>query len=278
MTATVSTTAILFMFITLLISLFLPIVLTIVLFVKKKIRIAPVLVGAGVFFVFQLIIRIPALSIAEQLSPAFKQFVQGPLWGGLFLGLTAGIFEEFGRYIGYKVGLKRHTAWSDGFAFGIGHGGIEAIALAGLASINNILYALVINSGKWSTIANALPAETADTLFRAMTETAPHLFLVGGIERLFAMTIQIALSILVLYAIRRRKFTYVLLAVLLHLIVDSPVMFLLNQFGILGTELYVMVCAAAAAVYIVLSRKIFAKLDTPNEQWLTTENSTSLDL
>ncbi len=258
---TVSLLAIVFMVITLLISLVLPVGAVIVLCVKKVIRILPVLIGAAVFFVFQLILRIPALQIGAQLSPEFAAFISSPILGGLFLGLTAGIFEEFGRFIGYKAALKKYTRWQDGLAFGIGHGGIEAVILVGLTYINNLIIAVMINSGMWQTIASTMPAATAQTAFDAITQTSPHMFLVGGVERLFAMTIQIALSILVLYAIRRKRFLFVLFAVLLHLVVDAPIGLIMNNLGVFVMEAYVALCAAASAVYIVLSRKVFAQLD-----------------
>ena len=257
----VSTLSILFMALTLLITLVMPVALVLVLCIKKKIHIIPVLVGAGVFFLFQMILRIPALQIAASVSPAFQQFVSSPILGGLFLGLTAGIFEEFGRYIGYRTLLKRRSAWKDGVAFGLGHGGIEAILLVGLGYVNNLLYAMVINSGKWDTIAAVLPPETAQQVYTALVNTPAHMFLIGGVERIFAMTVQVALSILVLYGIRKRRFGYVLLAVALHCVLDSPLALLTQNFGMLGTELYVMLCAVASLVYILYSRKSFAKLD-----------------
>lgn len=257
----VSTPSILCMVITLLISLILPLVIILVLCIKRKIHIIPVLVGAGVFFLFQMILRIPALQIGASLSPEFAEFISTPVLGGLFLGLTAGIFEEFGRYIGYRTLLRRRNAWTDGLAFGLGHGGIEAILLVGLSYVNNLIYAFIINSGNWGTVSALLPAETALQMYNALVYTPSYQFLIGGVERIFAMTIQIALSLLVLYGIRKRRFVYVLLAVFLHLLVDSPVVFLMQKVGIWWTELYVFVCALAALVYIIYSRKAFAKLD-----------------
>ncbi len=261
----VSSASILFMVITLLIALVLPLVLVLVLCIKKKIHIIPVLVGAGVFFLFQMILRIPALQIAASISPKFQQFVSSPILGGLFLGLTAGIFEEFGRYIGYKTLLKRRDAWRDGVAFGLGHGGIEAILLVGLSYVNNIVYSLLINSGQWEAISAVLPGQAAQQLYTSLVETPSHHFLIGGMERLFAMTVQIALSILVLYGIRKRRFGYVLLAVGFHFVLDSPLALLNKQVGIVGTELYIMLCAVAALVYILYSKKAFERLENTEQ-------------
>ena len=48
------------------------------------------------------------------------------MWGyALFLGFTAGLFEEVGRYLAFTTILKKRLDWKNAVAFGIGHGGIE---------------------------------------------------------------------------------------------------------------------------------------------------------
>ena len=51
----------------------------------------------------------------------------------IFLGFTAGLFESVGRWVGYKWWFRNSLPydWAHGVAFGIGHGGIEAVALVG---------------------------------------------------------------------------------------------------------------------------------------------------
>lgn len=262
----VGTPSLLAMAATLVLSVLLPLAVIIVLLVRKKIHVIPVLVGAAVFFVFQMILRIPALQIAAQLSPGFARFIATPIAGGAFLGITAGLFEEFGRYAGYRLLLKRRTAWSDGFAFGLGHGGIESILLIGMSYVNNLLYSVVINTGGWGELAALLPQGTADQIFAALTGTPPYSFLLAGVERVFAITIQVAFSLLVLYGVRTKRFRYVLLAVALHLLVDGPIALLSTHFTIWGAELYVALCAAAALVFILRSRAMFERLERPADQ------------
>src|SRR5262245_22286682 len=90
--------------------------------------------GVAVFAVVQLLTRVPAVyviqrQIALQLkaSPAF-------LWSWLFLlALTAALFEEVGRYFGYRIFMgKEEKTWPKGVMYGIGHGGLESIVLVGL--------------------------------------------------------------------------------------------------------------------------------------------------
>ena len=242
----------------------LPAILLAVLLLRRKISIRPVLVGAGVFIVFQLILR---LSIFLPLisSIPFLRDVLGTLWSySLFLGLTAGLFEELGRVAGYQLLLRQNRFWWDGFAFGLGHGGIEAISLTGMTCINNLVLMNAINSGSFSQLASALDAETARTIYDSLTQAAPVDFLLGGVERVFAMTIQIALSILVLYALQSRRPWMVVLAIALHALIDSP-LGILPSFGwsIYAIEGYIAVCAVAAAGYIVFSYKQFAGMPMP---------------
>lgn len=87
--------------------------------------------------------------------------------------------------------------------------------------------------------------------------TAPHMFLVSGFERMFALSLQVALSLLVLYGVRKKKFRYVMLAVLIHAAVDFPAA--LYQKGIIPDILIIeaglAVIAAASLCVIVISRK-----------------------
>ena len=230
------------------------------LLIAKKRAIIPVLVGAAVFIVFQLIIRIPLLQ-ALSAMPWYKDMVQMPWLIGIFLGLTAGLFEEGGRYLGYRTLLRNRSRWIDGFAFGVGHGGIEAITLVGLTNISNLVLALSINSGRFGQLAAQLPADAAGQIVSQLTALQPLDAYLGGIERIFAFIIQIALSLLVLISVRERKLWIAGLAVLAHMLIDAPVVILPEVFGasIYQIEIFVAAVAVLALVFIILSRRAFRK-------------------
>ncbi len=226
------------------------------LLIAKKRAFIPVLVGAAVFVLFQLIIRIPLIQLLAPMD-WWADMVQHPWLYGIFLGLTAGLFEEFGRYIGYRTLLRRRSRWIDGFAFGVGHGGIEAMVLVGLANINNLVLAQMINSGQASQLSALLPADTVQQLVTQMTTIQPFDIYLGGFERLCAFIIQIALSILVLMAVRKRRLWLVWLAVALHMLIDAPVVIMPEVFGssIYDIEIFVAAAAVLALVFIILSRR-----------------------
>jgi uncharacterized membrane protein YhfC len=226
------------------------------LVIKKKRTVVPILVGAAVFVLFQLIIRIPLLGVLSGMV-WYQVMAAQPWLYGAFLGLTAGIFEEMGRFAGMTL-LRKNRRWIDGLAFGVGHGGIEAVVLVGLTNVNNLILAVMINNGSFKMLRPALGAQ-ADVALSQLTSAAPHDILIGGGERIFAFAIQIALSILVLYAIHRRRYILIPAAILLHMLVDAPIVILPQVFGwsIYGVELFLAAMAVIAVVFIVLSRRLW---------------------
>jgi uncharacterized membrane protein YhfC len=93
--------------------------------------------GALVFFVFQIATRVPIIQLLH--VTAAPQIASSPLahWGWLtFLAVTAALFEELGRYAGYRV-LWRHDpkTWDRAVMYGLGHGGLESIVLVGAGTI-----------------------------------------------------------------------------------------------------------------------------------------------
>lgn len=236
------------MLITLLIAFFFPIGLWIYFYKRERISGIAVLVGALTFFVSQILLRMPLL-----------QLIQGQSWFAaigkniwllfLFLSLTAGIFEEVGRFLSFKFLLRRKLEWKNGIAFGIGHGGIEAILLTGLTYINNIVFSLMINSGAFGQVSGTLTQGFSEYIVSSLTNTNPIMFLFAGFERIFAIIAHIAFSITVLYGVKYKKGTYLLYAILGHTLLNLPAVILSHYFG-LWSEVYVFVFAVLSIFVI----------------------------
>jgi len=254
----VSGISIFFMFVTLAVSFGLPLFLAIYYYRKEKIVIVAVLVGALVFIVSQLLIRIPLLNFISTM-PWYQQMAANLFLIALFLAITAGLFEETGRYLGFKYLLKKHLSWKNGVAFGIGHGGIEAIALTGFTYINNLVYSFMINSGTYDQmLAPLIGAEMAENIKNQLIDLPSYIFLVAGLERAFTIFIHIALSLVVLLAVTRRKPVYLLYAVLLHAAVNIPVVIIPGLgFNIIYAEIYLLILAVISCIYIRRSRNYF---------------------
>lgn len=258
----VSTSSLICMAILIALSFLLPIVLAVVFYKKEKISFKAVGIGAAIFVIFALILEQVCHFVFLKANKNVGSFIMNTPWlYGIYGGLAAGIFEEVGRFVGYKYMLKGQRRWKDGIAYGIGHGGIEAILIGGMAGINSIVNSMLINSGKYDAIIKAAPSSSVKALNAAkesLISANPSMFLVSGYERCCAVLLQIGLSLLVLYAVKNRKSIYLFLAIFLHAFVDFFAV--LTQKGIIGIafiEIMVGVAAVISLVFIIKSRKTF---------------------
>lgn len=247
------------MFFTLIVSLILPVVLAIVFGRRNKTGAVPFLVGAGVFILFVLILEALVHQIVFALWPSLSDNIWLYM---LYGGLMAGIFEEVGRFIAFSFFLKKKRLWQHGVAYGIGHGGIEAVLIVGVVFINNIIYSLMINSGSFDTLIAAVGSQgtVLQQAQQALINTDPALFFAGGIERIWTICIQIALSLLVLMAVRSGKKLWLALAIFIHAVIDFGAV--LGQKEVLSiwiVELWVMFWGVIALVFIIKSRKSFSR-------------------
>jgi uncharacterized membrane protein YhfC len=247
-------TSVIFSGISIILSLILPVVLALWFWRKTRVPFTTILIGALTFFVMQIVLRIPLVQILGLLIKPGELISTTAgllLWSG-FLALTAALFEELGRFLFFKV-FRRQADWQNAVAFGIGHGGIEAMLLVGLNSIaNTILLAI---------LAADLPIELPSEVVEQFTSVASLDFLAGGIERLLTLPVHIALSILVVAGIRRKNFGYVLLAIGAHFLLNFPIIWLAQNWGIWPTEGYLLIWSIAALVLISRSRRLFAETE-----------------
>jgi uncharacterized membrane protein YhfC len=178
--------------------------------------------GVAVFAAVQLFTRVPAVYVIQRLIAPQLKSSQTFLWVWLFiLALTAGLFEEVGRYFGYRIFMgKEEKTWPKGVLYGIGHGGLESIVLVGLlSSALSLVNILVIQSLD----ITKLPAAQQTTLhdqFATLAAQPAWLPLLGGYERLCAIAFHIAMSIVVLQAFRRGQIRWLWCAVGLHFLFD----------------------------------------------------------
>ena len=207
-----------------------PVLIAIIWKIKKKERFTTVLVGAGAFVLFALILEKPIQNIlvfpTGMMLPdhAIARFINArPLLWAIVVGLFPGVFEETGRFIAFKTILRKRKNRETSISYGIGHGGIEVMILRGVAYIEYILYAVMINTGMFKTIveqtAAQAPAQAIQLKALANQLTAFSFADIGinAVERVFAVLFHIGASILVFYACKNKeKFWLYPLAIVLH--------------------------------------------------------------
>jgi len=214
--------------------LILPTVLCIWWLKTRHEKFTSVLTGAMTFLIFALVLESIVHSIVFMVFPGIRDNVVAYM---LYGALMAGIFEETGRFLAYKLVLKKRTNRETAISYGIGHGGFEAVYILAATGINNFVYAGIINAGQFPALLDQLKAAGQDT---SPIESLPEQLAAFGIadiglpilERVFAVMFHIALSILVFYAVKNGKIWMYFLAVILHALLDAPAA--LYQQGVIG--------------------------------------------
>lgn len=201
--------------VTLFISLILPILLYIIYGIKNKGKgvWTAWLLGAAGFFVPQILIRLPIVSLLS-LNQGFLSFaMEHYVLYCLLLALSAGLFEAAGRYAVAKL-MRRPSSvgltFERGVAAGLGHGGIEAILIVGMTYINNLAYIFMIQSGSFDQIVEQTAQMGVDTssllqVKETLVNSGPAIFYMAGYERLLTMVLHIALSLLMCYFVWKKK-------------------------------------------------------------------------
>ena len=78
----------------------------------------------------------------------WSQALNSSIWlYALSGGLMAGIFEECGRWVAFRLGRRWTQGPGDALMYGAGHGGAESFLLLGMTMVNNVILSLTINRG-----------------------------------------------------------------------------------------------------------------------------------
>ena len=217
------------------------------------------LLGAAGFVVTQLLIRVPILN-ALAAQDWFVRFSQNHLFLYAFsLAFTAGLFELAGRFAVAKL-MRKNLSRKRSLAAGLGHGGIEAILLVGLTYVNNLVYMTMINAGTFDaaiaqTAASGVDVSQLELIRTQLVEYHPAMFLLGGFERLLAMTAHTAMTMLVCYGVAfKRVLPCTLVCLLIHTFVDltAGLTLILPQNTAYFVIYSILIAVAAASVLIVL--------------------------
>ena len=244
----------------LLLSVGMPIGFAIWFFRKHRIPLGAVAIGATIFVVFVLMLEKSMHVYLLQHNPATVAVLSNNWLYAVYGALAAAVFEEGGRYFGFRLLLPHRREWRDGVAYGIGHGGAEAVVVGGLSSAGGLLAAYLIDYGAPG------EAEASPALENLLINAPAWFFTIIGWERATTFLFQIALSLIVLYAVRRRSFAVLVLAITVHAIVDFPAA--LSQQGVIGlwpVEGMLLAIAIGSAIFIVRSKRLFAASEPTGE-------------
>lgn len=212
----------------------------------------------GAIFILSQVFHIPfnlVLSILFETGRIPKPAAEYRLVvSALILGLSAGFFEEYARYLMYRWWVKDARSWGKALLLGAGHGGIEAMIL-GILMLGSYIYLAVINK---TTLTVMLPADQLDLALAQYTAywSASWLdSLLGTVERLFALCVHVSLSVLVLQAFIKKRLFWLFVSIGWHAFVDAAAVYASRLWGAYATEAILGVYALASLIIIFSFRK-----------------------
>lgn len=227
------------------------------------------LVGWGALtFVLSQVVHIPLnLGVAKLFSagilPAPSPAVSAWLLP-VALGLSAGLCEEPARWLAMRW-LKDVRDWSRGLMLGVGHGGIEAV-LVGVSIASSAVAFMVIESRGMDALGIPLEQQpVVQQQLDAVFQAPPWQMTLGAVERVFAMTCHLAMSLLVLQAHRTRNPAWLLASVGFHTVLNAGAVALAQRGMTVGAEVYVGGCALAAVAIILALRRTQQAEPAPEE-------------
>jgi uncharacterized membrane protein YhfC len=190
----------------------------------------------GVLFIISQILHIPFNIFVDKLFrnnilPTPSENYQ-LLFSAIFLGLSAGLFEELIRYAGLRWWAKDARNWAKGLLFGSGWGGMEAIIFYVITLSLNYIIFFALRTQDLSTLIppdQLAPLQETFNLFWGVTWYESML---GALERILALPIQICLTIIVLQVFTRGQSRWLWIAVAWHAIIDAAFVIGIRQWGI----------------------------------------------
>jgi uncharacterized membrane protein YhfC len=220
----------------------------------------------AIFFILSQVIHIPLLLILE---PPYSEWVRSAIPDpaialaalALFLGLFAGLLEEGIRYLVFSrfFPLKRvELSRENGLLFGVGWGGIESIIVALFVFQSMILY-IMFMSGDPGLINATLTDPVQIAAIELLTSLTAADIIPGLLERILAITMHIAFTLLVLFAVIRLEWKFLLAAIAWHTVMDFFAVYIARMYGIWPTEGILAANAALAVVVIFWIWKAMGK-------------------
>lgn len=242
-----------------------PVVLVLVMKKKTGGKWVPFWLGCASMFVSALVLE--QLLHAIVFASPVGSTIQNNIWlYGLYGALAAATFEEVGRFVTMHFLLKKHHGdKTAALMYGAGHGGFECFFLLVVGMANNLLIAMMIQNGTADLLLTGLSGvqlETAKAQIAALAATQPIMFGVSVIERLIAITAQIAMSVVMWQAATKGKKVYFLYAFLFHFVMDFTAVVVNNYFGAAATEITVLIFAV---LFTVFAASIYKKEKAPEE-------------
>jgi uncharacterized membrane protein YhfC len=184
----------------------------------------------------------------EQNKPGFQLVLFG-----LIYGLSAGVFEEVFRFLGYKVWIKNNRDWKSSLMYGAGHGGIESILL-GILALYAFIQVMILRDMDLSLVVPPDQVGLAQGQLEAYWNAPWHMTILGAVERFSAIIFHLSATVLVLQAFHKRNILWLGLAVGWHTLLDASAVFAAQSWSPYVAEAIILVFGLLSLGIIFLLR------------------------
>ena len=231
---------------------------------KEQTRISWLIAGAAGFIVSARVLELGVHYFCIIADNPVSRFINGNTAVFVLYGIImAGVFEECGRYIILKYIMKKNRSRENAVLYGIGHGGIEVIAVILPSIVLYLVIAVVFSTGdiEYALSTLKITEETAGTALTSVQAAASFgysIMVMNVIERLFAMFIHIGLTVIVYYGVINAKKSVVPAAILLHMLMDTfPALYQRGVVPLWAVEVW---GALWTAIIVFIAVKLYGKM------------------
>ena len=231
---------------------------------KEQTNIGWLAAGAAGFIVFARVLELGVHYFCILADNPVSRFINGSTAAYVVYGtVMAGVFEECGRHIVLKYVMKKNRTRENAVLYGIGHGGIEILAVLLPAMISYLVIAVLFSEGDAETALSSLKIteETAAAALPAVQAAAAFdygMAAMNVVERVTAMLTHIGLTVIVYYGVANAKRICLPAAILLHMLADIfPALY---QRGVLPLWAVEVWGAFWSGVFVWIAVKLYGKL------------------
>ena len=231
---------------------------------KQQTNISYLIAGAVGFIVSARVLELGVHYVCIIADNPVSRFLNGSTAAYVLYGvIMAGVFEECGRHVVLKYVMNKNRTRENAVLYGIGHGGIEILAVILPTMITYLVVAVMFSKGSHEEALNALKItkETAVAALPSVQAVAAFnygMMAMNVLERLFAMFLHIGLSVIVFYGAINAKKACLPLAILLHMLGDIvPALYQRGVVQLWAVELW---GALWTAVIVFIAVRLYGKM------------------
>ncbi|MBR2781714.1 MAG: YhfC family intramembrane metalloprotease [Oscillospiraceae bacterium] len=236
---------------------------------KQQTRMSWLIAGAVGFLVSARVLELGIHYFCIIADNPVSRFINGNTAAFVLYGITmAGVFEECGKHIILKYILKKNRTRENAVLYGIGHGGIEILAVILPPMITYLAVAVLFSRGDTENALRTLniTEETAAAALPSVQAAAAFHYgamAMNVIERLFALLLHIGLTVTVYYGVVKVRKACLPMAILLHMLMDTfPALYQRGLVPLWNVEVWASVWTV---VVVFIAVKLYRKMKLPSQ-------------